>query len=344
MSGPRFGHTATLLPNGKVLIAGGETGDGTGPVASAELYDPVTGKFSPTGSMTAKRERHTATLLGNGKVLIAGGDTILDTSSAPWTFYASAELYDPASGTFSATGSMATGRTAHTATLLKDGRVLIASGCGDKNVPVASAELYDPAAGEFSPTGSVATARCYATGTLLPSGKVLVAGGDDYWYGTSAELYDPVTGTFGATGSMVFGRLGHGAIQLPSGKVLLFSGNGQMNQAVEIYDSSAGKFSRAPFLPPPSDARTGVGGILLPSGEVLFAGGGSVPDDPGVVASAELFDPATNSYRPTASMSAGRAGPSLTLLPDGRVLVAGGARFSGYGGRIGLASAEIYTP
>jgi hypothetical protein len=161
MTTPRSFHTATLLGNGKVLVAGSGT---------ADLYDPNTGTFSLTLSMIASRSRHTATLLLDGKVLLAGGD-LLDT----------AELYDPNTGigTFSPTGSMMTRRGSHTATLLLDGKVLVAGGSASvtPGTGLASAELFDPSTGTFTPTGAMATARMLHTETLLQNGKVLVAGG-----------------------------------------------------------------------------------------------------------------------------------------------------------------------
>ena len=168
MTSPRLGQTATLLPSGKVLIAGGRTGDSTDSLASAELYDPASGTFRPTGSMSSTRAWHTATLLTNGEVLIAGGTTGLVLPGAP---LASAELYDPATGKFSPTGSMATARTAQTETRLKDGRVLIAAGCSDQNRPVSSVELFDPGSGSFSSTGALSTIRSGASATLLADGK-----------------------------------------------------------------------------------------------------------------------------------------------------------------------------
>jgi hypothetical protein len=207
----RYLHTATSLPGGKVLIAGGEGGEEGNPtyvVASAELYDPDAGTFTTTGSLVTGREYHTATPLPNGKVLIAGGQNI------DYSVLASAELYDPDAGTFTATGSMATTREFHTATLLTSGKVLIAGGAtpvqpwpcftgGMSNIVVmcnsvglASAELYDQDSDTFTATGSMATARSDHTATLLLNGNVLIAGGGsalDSLIGdslvASAELY-----------------------------------------------------------------------------------------------------------------------------------------------------------
>jgi hypothetical protein len=172
--------TATTLPSGKVLVAGGDDGSGCNTsenvFASAEIYDPQTRKFTPTGSMTTPRQVATATLLGNGKVLIAGGND----ENGP---LASAELYDPSTGKFTLTGSMEITRSHFTATLLLDGRVLIE---GD-----GPAELYSPTTGTFSPTGSMATAAYDRTAVRLKDGRVLVFGGQGVGGSTSAELYWP---------------------------------------------------------------------------------------------------------------------------------------------------------
>src|SRR2546429_636629 len=164
----RSRHTATLLPNGKVLVAGGNNGPA---LSSAELYDPATGMWAATGSLGTARERPTATLLPNGKVLVAGG------GSNESNFLNNPQLHGPASGTWATTGSLGTARTLPTATLLPNGKVLVAGGSKNDCQEFSSAELYDPAPGTWAATGTLGTARNHHTATLLPNGKVLVAGG-----------------------------------------------------------------------------------------------------------------------------------------------------------------------
>ena len=233
MGTARYEHTATLLPNGKVLVAGGYNGPA---LSSAELYDPASGTWTATGSMGTARGEHTATLLPSGKVLVAGG---FDLSNA----LSSAELYDPVTGTWTATGSMSTARYDHTATLLPNGQALVAAGTDSDFRPLRSAELYDPASGTWSATGSMGTARFDHTATLLPSGEVLVAGGYNFndGYLSSAELYDPASGTWSATGGMGTARAQHTATLLPNGKVLVAGGsNGVALSSAELYVSDGG--------------------------------------------------------------------------------------------------------
>jgi hypothetical protein len=284
-----FGHTATLLPNGQVLLAGGFVDDvwdclGSTSDNGAGLYDSATGVFSGTGNMTANRGWHTATLLADGNVLIAGGADQDPTG----TGLASAELYDPSTGTFTQTGSMAVGRFLHTATLLQNGKVLVVGGAlTSTSDPVATAEVYDPATGVFSMTGAMATAREQHTATLLADGRVLIVGGTtptgtgDLQPTATVEIYDPSTGSFSVTGSMAEARSLHTATLLPSGNVLVAGGGGE-NSTAELYDPATGSFSITGGM---EIGRSGHTATLLPNGSVLVAGGGIYAG----LASAELY-------------------------------------------------------
>ena len=241
MTTARVFHTATLLLDGRVLIAGGEDESVYPPLikASAELYDPATRTFSPTGNMTSARSRHGSILLPDGRVLIVGGTAELyDPSTGAFTAIgnnsqhgntaalltngkvlitggANAELYDPSAGAFTLAAPYGTGSHndgTSTSTLLPDGRVLFRG------------ELYDPVAGTFSPAGGADDGGTVygRTATLLTNGKVLFVGGIDEDPGIRRDpaLYDPSTRTFTATGNTIFSRLGQTATLLPAGTVL----------------------------------------------------------------------------------------------------------------------------
>jgi hypothetical protein len=235
MNSRRFFHTATLLTDGRVLIAGGTMIVGMGPnfglglslktLSSAELYDPRTGTFSFTADMTMPRDGHAATLLPDGRVLITGGG-ITDGNSLANPVVASAELYDPGAGTFSAIGGMTTLRWGPKAILLNNGKVLIAGGVGALGL-LASAELYDPTSGTFTATGDM-TGPLADTATLLPNGKVLVTRGNPQGPGpylSSAELYDPSIGAFASAGYLTVNHSAPTAALLTNGKVLVAGGD-----------------------------------------------------------------------------------------------------------------------
>ena len=278
MVSARADHSAALFW-GQVLIVGG-TGP-SGPLASAELYDPVAKTFSVTGGMGTARAHHTATLVFGPKILIAGG-------TGPGGPLDSAELYDPVTKTFSPTGFMATARAGHTATPVVGPKVLIAGGTGSSG-PLSSAELYDPAAKTFSPTGSMETARADHTATILPNGMVLIAGGTGpNGPLASAELYNPVSKTFSSTnGSMQTARADHTATILPNGMILIAGGIGTSGplDSAELYDPQTGTFNATL---PMGLAREQAAAALAVNGKVLIAGGISPS---GSTSSAELYCP-----------------------------------------------------
>ncbi|MCX7429647.1 MAG: hypothetical protein NTY17_01335 [Planctomycetia bacterium] len=228
MSTGRANPTATLLQDGTVLVVGGYSiNSDYDPLASAEIYNPVTGTFSPTGSMAIARRNHTATLLANGRVLVAGGYNGINSTTDGTGNVNAPEIYDPAKRTFSATADMTSARRYPTATMLPDGKVLIAGGYDDTNAVLLTADVYNPTAGTFAPTGSMLTARGRHTATDLKNGKVLIAGGYDTAPIASAELYDIAKGTFSATGSMATARWRHAETRLLNGDVLITGGKNE---------------------------------------------------------------------------------------------------------------------
>lgn len=332
-------HTATLLPDGKVLVAGGTQTTASSTTASAELYDPASGTFRSTGDMTTHRRGHTSTLLPDGNVLIAGGYLVAGPALA------SAELYDPSTGTFTATGDMITARGGHTAILLPNGKVLIVGGYGTATYPdIAAAELYDPASRKFTTAGAyVGRGGCdfCAPAILLADGKVLFPG--QY----PAQLYDPVTDTFSPSGMTISDP--SAATLLTNGKVLFAGGESLgRSSSAELYDPQTHTFASTASM---AWRRVWHTLTLLPNGMALAAGGetdtctGNSCWFAGSVASAELYDPSARVFLATGDMAADRELHTATLLKDGRVLFTGGVSYGGIGiYRGSLASAELYTP
>ena len=301
MSTPRYFQSATTLPtSGNVLVAGGVISAAGAVTQSADLYDPSTGTFSPTGNMKEARVTQTATLLSStgtprdGDVLIVGG-------SGDNT----AELYNPTNGTFAfTTGNAITPREDATATLLNNGMVLIAGGVSfSTNEPTTSAELYNPATDTFTATGNLQNARFLHTATLLENGEVLLTGGatnpadENTGYLASAELYDPASGTFSLTGNMTLARFLHGAALLTNGNVLVGGGlvpSGAANTittAAELYDVSTGVFAPTTLMSAFHISNNPA--IALNNGKVLWTGGftGGTTET-----FSELYDPNDNTF------------------------------------------------
>ncbi len=334
MTTARYWQTATLLPNGQVLVAGGSGSGNYNFLSSAELYDPTNGMWTATQPMTSIRFCHTATLLLNGKVLVAGG-------YRNSVYLSSAELYDPATGAWTPTNSMTNARNGHTTTLLQNGIVLVAGGNNGPSF-LSGAELFDPATGEWTPTGSMTSVHQSHTATLLPNGKVLVAGGyDGSSYLSNAELYDPATGEWTRTGSMTNARAEFAATLLPNGKVLVAGGStsGWLSSA-ELFDPATGRWTPAGSM---ANARNAYTMTLLPNGQVLVEGGMQNEASGKELSSAELFDPATGTWTQSSPMTNGRKHHTATLLPNGKVLIAG-AQVGMGPSSIASSSAELYVP
>jgi hypothetical protein len=340
MTMARSGHTATLLTNGKVLIAGGRQGTPETLFDTAELYDPAQGTFTATKHMTTGRVFHTATLLPDGTVLIAGG-YVGEGDRRRWTPGASAELYDPSTGSFTAIRDMVGPRLAHTAILLANGKVLLVGGVGGVPWPeVAPAELYDPVTRTFTLAGAyVARGACdfCAPATLLPDGTVLFPG--QY----PSQVYDPVTDSFRVSGSMIVDH--SAATVLMNGQVLFAGGESDYTGRTvlaELYDAATGAFTSTGHM---TRGRVWHSLTLLPNGTVLSAGGETESLGLGSTASAELYVPSNGAFVATDNMAEAREIQTATLLQDGRVLMAGGATFGATGPCCRrLASAELYTP
>ncbi len=328
---PRISPTAILLPNGKVLIAGGSwcrssVCNGFDPLASAELFDPVTETFSATGSMSVARTGHTATLLNNGTVLVTGGVNPGLGSDR------TAEIYNPATGSFTLVGNMAEGRAWHTASLLVDGRVLIAGGAeGNVNdfglFPTQTAEIYDPATQSFGPAGDMPKEAAFHTASVLLDGTVLVVGGEGNSCPNGAPglaIFDPASNSFNASVSLPERRAEHTATTLNDGRVLITGGQdpcavfgtptglvGQVTirDTAVVFDRATSSYSSQKTMREP---RSGHSATLLADGKVLVVG-----------SMAELFDPATGSFAITGDPNVPSGGRRATRLSDGRVLFIG---------------------
>lgn len=345
LANARFGHTATLLPNGTVYIGGGgvdstDIDDGIALVDTAELFDPATGAFQSEGKFV--RFEHTATLLKDGDVLFTGG-IIDDTETEGLILTETAGLLKAGSDLLQPTGDMALARYSHVATILQDGKVLITGGLawsGTDIINTRPAELYDPALGTFTRVGDMGVARTGDSATLLPNGKVLITGGGV----TDAELFDPATNSFSSTGSTSSNQVSTARL-LADGTVLVTGETTADHSAPapsELYDPASGKFTPTGTM---ATLRSEYTATLLPNGTVLIAGGIIYPT-PGTIplATTEIYNPATGSFSGGPTMRQMRFEHTATLLSDGSVLFVGGRAgcCSSTTYSAPLASAEIY--
>jgi hypothetical protein len=314
---PSVGHTATLLPNGNVLIAGGQTADWkTHP--GAALFDPSTNTWSATAPLQVERMNHTATWLPDGRVLVVGG------TNYPTPRLASCELYDPAKGTWTRAADLPLGRKFHTATLLLDGRVLVTGGY-DVVDAIDRADLYDPATDTWQAAPPLSTPRVFHRAILLLDGRVLVAGGSSTYqtnvdYLDSAELFDPVTNAWTSTARMLSKRHYFAAERLPNGNVLVVGGQVPSQGTVataEEYQVGDGTWRS---LPPMTKPRKQHAILALPERGILVAGGLASGEG---YTKVEIFEAATQTWLPL-DTAAPHAESSMTWLPDGRILFAGG--------------------
>ena len=346
LSEARWGHFATLLDDGSVVIAGGSNGHGpiyVGDATSLEVFDPKAQTFSQQAQPAQLQGTgYTATHLPDGQVLLLeyGRPDLVN----------AATLWDPAKGSFTPTGSLRQFRAGYTVTVLPNGRVLVIGGFGDDadSTLLVTAEVWDPATGRFDLAGLMAEARRDHTASLLADGRVLVAGGyhdvfvqqpDETYVGSSVamdsvEIWDPASDTFSVASPLLEARAGATATVLPDGRVLLVAGwgvDGPLASA-ELWDPATEAFSPAGSMSVPRGRHTAT---LLPDGRVLVVGGDSTEP---ALASAELWDPRSETFSPTGSLVEGRSTQTATVLADGRVLIVGGDGTNGT-----LATAEIYA-
>ncbi|MGQ0508588.1 MAG: kelch repeat-containing protein [Myxococcaceae bacterium] len=309
----RCWHGSALLPDGRALIIGGYDGT-SGQYSTTELYNPATGTFTAGPLVPGPaRDSYTVTTLLNGRVLVVGGE-----DSNP---HDESSLYNPVTNTFTAITPIPGIRLDHRAVLLPDGRVLVAGGTNNVT-DLTTAYLYNPTAGTWTSVGPTLTGHTHGTMTLLPNGKVLYVGGESGGSPTNAaELYDPVANTWTSAGTVGAARTRHAMTLLPSGRVLLAGGSSGVT-ACQLYDPSTNTWSATGSL---STARADAILTALPSGRVLMASGQTGTANSTIVNTTEIYDPATGTWSAGPTMATGHgAHASITVLPNGQVLMAGG--------------------
>jgi hypothetical protein len=327
LAGGRYAATATTLPDGRILVAGGYSFETRETTDTADLYVPGKG-FEPTGSMRLDRNFAAAALLDDGTVLIAGG------FREQFGTTPSAEIYDPSTGRFRPTGSMTLGRELFTATRLRDGRVLFTGGYSTMLKRTWNlAEIFDPRTGKFRRTkGRMTEDRFGHEAILLPDGRVLIVGGKRLQGSVgrrSAELFDPVTEIFTPTAAPMATDRDRPTLTLVAGAggapthVLVAGGQGAdvaLARTAELFDLTTGRFTAAAPLLADRMAHTAT---RLPDGRVLLVGGWSASGG-ATTRRAELYDPAARRFLPAGETAVSRHDHIAAMLPDGSVLVAGG--------------------
>jgi N-acetylneuraminic acid mutarotase/cell division protein FtsB len=317
---PRGRHTATLLPDGRVLLVGGYTQHDVD-TTSVDIYDPATDTYEPTGSLNAARHDQTATLLPDGRVLVIAGYNL--------GWLSSAEIWDPATGQWSPTQPLFAHGVTHTATVLKDGRVLVVAGSkqSGSSGPDDRVEIFNPLTNVWQKAALHQYTEGCHTATLLADGRVLIAGG-----GTDPALYDPAGDTWQPAGRLAVERCYPRAVLLHDGRVLLIGGVMRSQwptpiDSVEVYDPTSNSWGQAAPL---AQARYDQTTTLLPDGRVLVVGGARLWDtnwnDPGaILSSVEIYDPVGDTWSPLPPLRHARVDHTATLLPDGRIFVTGGS-------------------
>lgn len=321
MSVSRVGHTSTLLPNGKVLLAGGSDTS-----TLADEFDPAAsagaGGFSVSvNGMASIRDYPSAVLLPNGKVLVLGG---FNPGQASPRQLSSADLYDPTTRSFTpSTSHMGTARQQFTATLLLNGKVLITGGFLDTAfTTLGSAELYDPVTDTFKVSAAtLGHPRWGHLATLLPNGKVLIVGGNGGGSANGAELYDPQLDTFVPTGGTNLAAFWDTMTLLPNGQVLIALTGSSVASTSLLYDPSTGLATATTGMPDAGRIQAPTA-TLMGDGRVLLAGNLGNPGMD-VAGDCELFNATTKLYNYTGNPG-DRWEHRATQLVDGRVLLVGG--------------------
>jgi N-acetylneuraminic acid mutarotase len=334
MNNARYNHRTSLLSNGKVLVTGGQYTPEIY-VNTTELYDPLTGIWTLTGSMNNARIWHTESVLQNGKVLVTGGQY---RHLGRNIFLKTAELYDPSTGIWTITNNMSIERTSHTESVLTNGKVLITGGFTGNSYP-HTCELYDPLSETWTLTGSLYQPRDEHAASILKNGQVLVTGGfatnSSNGYINIAELYDSSTEEWTRVDDMAILRSGHTASVLTNGDVLITGGYNLPFYGyydAELYTILKDRWIKLGSM---IDQRTQHTASVLNDGKVLVIGGYNFNHRE--LNSVELYDPSMNMWTAVGSMIHRRRYHTATVLTNGTVLIAGGCL-----NNIGLDSAELY--